>query len=308
MSQLTEKTEGETTPNRLVSLKVLVFLFFGGEANLIKFYFLYQPHFFAALVNMYAFLPAHMQQLGFTLYDIRLVTLISALVSIIGPILVGFFLDRIAVKRPSGYGKWLRVLLFIFFILAGLAFGALLLVPAMFVPERVSSDPSVTFSCNDNHAHVFIKKNKTSETCEDLAGLSGDLKVFNCRYACKTDDNFKVLYEQLESSKVIPEKVRDLASLQSDENSASVDYEYDDALPEAALLIQAPTQKPVIQPPHVCVVNSTLQINCFVYLDGNVVKLPNRIGAKNGENDTLIFGDEYCIHPLGEVCVLDRKN
>lgn len=143
--------------------------------------------------------------------------------------------------------------------------------------------------------------------CQNLEGLTGDLKVFNCRYACKTSDNFKVLYEQLESSKVIPERFRDLASLQSGENSASVDYDYDENLPEPASLVAAPTQKPLIQPPHVCVVNSTLQINCFVYLDGNVVKLPQRVGGKNGENDTLNFGDEYCIHPLGKswVCVFD---
>lgn len=126
---------------------------------------------------MYAFLPSHMQYLGFKLYDIRLITLISALVSIIGPLIVGFILDRVAVKRPSAYGKWLRILLFIFFILAGLAFGLLLLVPRQILHVEVTSDPSVTFSCNANSAHVFIKKNKTQESCESLEGLKGEVGI-----------------------------------------------------------------------------------------------------------------------------------
>lgn len=252
---------------------------------------------------MYAFLPSHMQSLGFKLYDIRLITLIAALVSIIGPIIIGFILDRIAVKKPSGYGKWLRILLFIFFILAGLGFGALLLVPAQMTPIPVTSDPDITFSCNENQAHVLIKKNRTDGTCSNLEGLQGVLKVFDCNYACKTSDNMKSLYNQLESDKVIPERIQDLASVQSGENSGSdydPDYE-DNILPEPAALIQAPTQKPIIQPPHVCILNSTGQSNCFVFLEGNVVALPDRVGAKKGENDSLIAGDDYCVYKLGEL-------
>jgi hypothetical protein len=252
---------------------------------------------------MYAFLPAHMKLLGFTLYDIRLITLIAALVSILGPIIFGFVLDRVAVKRPSAYGKWLRILLFIFFILAGLAFGALLLVPTQIAPKEVSVDPNVTFSCNDNHAHVFIRKNKADQ-CSHLEGKQGELKVFNCSYACKTSENFKILYDQLQTDKIIPYgRLQELASIQSSENS---DYDsnldYDEELPQPESLIQAPTEKPLIQPPHICLAGQSKddRMNCFVYLDGNVLKLPNRVGGANDENHTVIFEDEYCIHPLGE--------
>lgn len=280
MSQLAEKTEN-MTPNRLISLKVLVFFFFG------------------ALQCMYAFLPYHMQALGFTLYDIRLVTLISALISIIGPLIIGFILDRLTIKRPAAYGKWLRIFLFIFFILAGLMFGSLLLLSPSTPGDE--SEISVTFSCNDHGGFVYIRKNVTDGHCKSLEGLHGGLKLFNCSYTCETPENFNYFSQQSDINKNLPERIVNLSNGTSSENIAS---EYDDypdvsdSLPEPASLIQAaPTQSTIIPPPHICL-NNTKDGHCHVYITGSEIKMANMTGAKLSEDQTNQFNEEWCKHPL----------
>lgn len=130
------------------------------------------------------------------------------------------------------------------------------------------------------------------------------MKLFNCNYACKTSENFKVLYDQLDTNKVLPERIQDISNLASNENTGSeYEIDYDENLPEPAPLIQAQSQKPTIAPPHVCLDNSGPNknlTNCIVQLDGKTLMLPEREGAKLNEEDLKAFGEGYCIHPLGE--------
>ncbi|XP_070508871.1 uncharacterized protein SP1173 [Chironomus tepperi] len=279
---MTEKTE-YVTPNRLVSLKVLVFLFFG------------------ALQCMYAFLPHHMEYLGFTRYDIRLITFASALVSIIGPLIVGFILDRLSIKRPSAYGKWLRILLFIFFILAGVFFGSLLLISPGQMKE-VDSDDSVTFSCRDNGGYIYARKDLTDGQCKNLEGLTGELKLIKCSYTCETPENFKD-FSQRSKLQEDPNKSTDTKSSQvdSDENT-SADYDYSELTPgpelgpEPAALI-SPTSSPLIPPPHICLTNTEFG-HCHVYLNESVIVLPDVKAAKWDDSQINEFNEDWCKHPL----------
>lgn len=243
-----------------------------------------------------------MEWLGFTRDEIRTVTLFAALVSIIGPLIVGFILDRVSVKRPGSYGKWLRVLLFICFIATGIFFGLLLIV----TPEHhqtVEIDPRVTFSCNDHGGHLFIKR-VNNETCPDLNGRSGSLKLLNCSYTCEMPENFKYLYHPSVARQPAFERLQEPIASSSEGPSEEDDYDEktsygDESLPQPESLVAAPTQKPSIPPPHICVNNGT-NVNCNVYLDGVTISLPRVDGAEIKEGDQNNFSDLWCKHPLGK--------
>lgn len=244
-----------------------------------------------------------MEWLGFTRHEIRTVTLAAALVSIIGPLLVGFILDRVSLNLPASYGKWLRVLLFICFIAAGIFFGLLLIIS----PEQqeiLDKDPKATFSCDDHGGHLFIKRINNG-TCENLSSQSGHLKLYNCSYTCELPENFKYLYH---SSVAYQKNNPAFARIQTDPNLAShegpseeEDYDEnksynDENLPQPEALT-VPTQPPIIAPPHICISNGTNQ-NCHVYLDGVTINLHSVEGTQREGDDNNQFSDNWCKHPL----------
>lgn len=244
-----------------------------------------------------------MEWIGFTRSEIRLVTLVSALVSIIGPLIVGFILDRVSVKRPGSYGKWLRALLFLCFIATGVFFALLL----MFEPAHrnvIDEGPSSTFSCDDHGGHLFVRR-IDNETCDNINGRNGHLKLLNCTYTCELPENFKYLYNQ---TVVQPPKNEPLfEKLQVDPNAPSaesgVDDDYDGLSsyeePQAEAIRQAPTEPPIITPPHICVNNGSIS-NCHVYLPGVTINLREIEGTGLNENDVNKFSDNWCKHPLSK--------
>lgn len=247
-----------------------------------------------------------MEYLGFTRGEIRTVTLIAALVSIIGPLIVGFILDRVAVKRPASYGKWLRVLLFICFIGAGIFFPMLLYIE----PEHhqvINKNQKATFSCNDNGGHLFVNRIE-NETCDGVKD-SGSLNLLNCTYTCEMPENFKYLSDPaVAHHKEHPalEKLREepLSEGPSEEDDYDENRSYND-LPAPEAIIQVPTQAPVINPPHICIGNGS-NVNCHVYLDGSIIKLAKVETTELG-NQTERFSDNWCTHPLGKSFFFMRK-
>lgn len=260
-------------------------------------------YYFSALQCLYAYLPNHMAWLGFTRGEIRTITLIASLVSTIGPLIVGFILDRVSVKRPASYGKWLRVLLFICFIAAGIFFGLLLLITPEY-HKVVGKDPTSTFSCNDNGAHLFVRR-INNDTCENLNGQGGHLKLYNCSYTCEMPENFKTLYHKdVAHQKNIPsynEKLQEEPFSSSERPSDEDDYDENKSYNDENLLPSpealTATQPPTIPPPHICFDNGT-NVNCHVYLDGDVIHLKRVEGTEKDENESTRFSDNWCTHPL----------
>lgn len=101
----------------LISLKCLLFIFFGGVGCL------------------FPFLPLHMTKIGLTIENIRFVSMISPAVAIVGPLIAGPIADKLASRQSkndkSSTGRYLRVMIAVACIFSALFYPLLLLVPTV---------------------------------------------------------------------------------------------------------------------------------------------------------------------------------
>lgn len=241
-----------------------------------------------------------MEHLGFNRSEIRWITMIAALVSMIGPLLVGFIMDRIAVQKPSVYGKYLRILLFICLIAGSLLFGALLLLPAANQPKSPEEIPPVTFACDLNGAHVYQKHCSSSEPCQDLLGETGGLKLTNCSYTCQSPENFEHLYTPFPNR--VQHASAQLAQLQEGNSPEDDDSNYDEQIalnqPDGLTEQTALPEKHIV-PPHICFRSKN---HCHVYIEnGPVISLEDVKMRPSTANDSNMFGDNWCKYPLGNI-------
>lgn len=170
------KEQSEHLINRnLVALVVVVFLFYGG------------------LSCLYSTLVPHLLELGFTSHEISYILTIVALVSVIGPVVFGPLTDRIADRRKATYGRYLQYIIAILLILGAIAYGLLLLVPA--VRRLPSHAPMVSFGCDKNGAIIFQERCTEEKTCFHWDKEQvGSLVLTNCSYTCQNPTKFENLY------------------------------------------------------------------------------------------------------------------
>ncbi|KAK0176210.1 hypothetical protein PV328_000368 [Microctonus aethiopoides] len=155
----------------LISLKCLLFIFFGGMGCL------------------FPFLSLHMLALGLTIDEIRVVSMISPLVAIIGPLIAGPLADKLATRQGSklSNGRYLRVMIALACFLSAVFYSLLLLVP---VVERIELPrehrPTLKFSCNREGATVLQERNNEFSTCYNWTSESRVCAILlrNCDYAC----------------------------------------------------------------------------------------------------------------------------
>ncbi|CRL08087.1 CLUMA_CG020920, isoform A [Clunio marinus] len=278
-------TENSTKQNHLITLKILIFLFFG------------------AIQCVYVYLPNHMEWLGFSLNDTRNITAIASLVSVICPIILGIILDRLAIKRPGNYGKWLRVSLFICYILAGIFFALLYFIPQE--PKTLKGNKlDVFFSCNDNGG--YISEKRLNDECDVHAGHSGNIKLLDCDYTCKPPNSVSMAYLPDHLKKTSPfEKIQLGPEVLSEGPSQEEDYDEnasynEENLPLSGALTAAPTDAPIIPPPHICIKNAS-NINCHVYLR-NITKFIN-LDVETIEDTGIVneFSQTRCKHSLASI-------
>ncbi|XP_001605410.1 uncharacterized protein LOC100121799 isoform X2 [Nasonia vitripennis] len=167
----------------LISLKFLLFFFFGGMGCLLPF------------------LPLHMLAVGLTAQEIRLISMIAPAVAILGPLIAGPLADRVAASRyrlqsnglsdqkpaqPSN-GRYLRIMIAVCCVFSALFYALLLVVP---VVKRVDLPhelrPSVRFSCDERGAVVHQERCRDAIGCHRWSNedLVGSLRLEKCDYAC----------------------------------------------------------------------------------------------------------------------------
>ncbi|XP_043284527.1 uncharacterized protein SP1173 isoform X2 [Venturia canescens] len=161
----------------LISLKCLLFLFFGGMGCL------------------FPFLPLHMLAVGLTLEEARLVSMISPLVALLGPLIASPIADKLAGRQgtnekaaaAASTGRYLRVMIAIACFLSAIMYSLLLLVP---VVERIELPrerrPTLKFSCDQDGATVLQERSRDFSTCYNWTSESRVCAILlrNCNYGC----------------------------------------------------------------------------------------------------------------------------
>ncbi|KAL7293937.1 hypothetical protein TKK_0012667 [Trichogramma kaykai] len=196
----------------LLSLKCLLFFFFGGLGCLLPF------------------LPLHMLAVGLEPREIRTISMIAPTVAVLGPLIAGPLADRVAAatrrasssppsavivgnvesslrRRARGggddqSGRYLRVMIACCCVFSALFYSLLLTVPSV---QRIvlpaEQRPGVKFSCDArgavvhqercrNDQHLGCHRWSHDDVDEDDASLRalGRLRLKQCEYACYPPD------------------------------------------------------------------------------------------------------------------------
>lgn len=258
--------------------------------------------FYAGLGSLYGTLVPHIISLGFYESEIRIILTVVALISLIGPLIVGPLTDRIADRRRSLYGSYLRNTIAVLLVLGAIAYGLLLLVPT--VHRSPVSQPSVSFGCDANGAIIFQESCTEEETCFHWEKKKfGQLILVNCSYTCQNPSQIENLYNPWIKSSVQPPIVAESTSREKQE-----EYDYSDAGAEDTVAatdrVRREVEQVFVEPPHLCLKkvddNGNEYIDkCHVYTsDSDSLKVDAALrGATNQENETR--NAKWCNYPLG---------
>lgn len=276
------KPERELVNRSLVSLKLVLFLFYGG------------------LGCLYSTLTPHMINIGLNYNESRIILIVAPIVSMIGPLIAGPLADRIAARRQASAGTCLRVIGALFMFLAIIFYTLLLAVPS--VSRSAARRPLVSFGCDSDGAIIFQERCTEEKTCFHWKNEKmGSLILTNCSYTCQNPTQFESLYNPW--AKVSPSPPTET----SREKGESPDYDYDDSLNEyvSAERNRRQIEQVFVEPPHLC----TKKVNdkgvevldrCHVYtedLKSLTVQATLR-SATNQENET--HSADWCNYPLGK--------
>lgn len=205
---MSAKSESEQIFNKsLAALVAVIFLFYGG------------------LSCLYSTLVPHLIELGFTSHEISSILTIVALVSVIGPLVFAPLIDLIADRRKAQFGRYLQFILALLLILGSIAYGLLLLVPA--VQRTPSKEPLVTFGCDPSGAVIFQQRCTEEKTCYHWEGKRpGSLDVINCAYTCQNPEKFENFYHEWvpETKPVEPvaQQIKDISSTSKEDDYDSL--------------------------------------------------------------------------------------
>lgn len=277
------KQETQLVNRNLITLKVVLFLFYGG------------------LACIYSSLAPHMIELGLNYNESRIILIIAPLVSLIGPLVAGPLADRIAAKKQSLSGKYLRIMIAISVILAAILYAILLSVP--FVSRSEARRPLVSFGCDADGAIIFQERCTEEKSCFHWkTEKTGSLILTNCSYTCQNPTQFENLYNEWTKASVPP-----TATISRDRHD---DYDYDESAAEkndySSERGKRELEPVFVEPPHLCSKKKNgngeeVVDRCHVYTQDSKSLTVQAIlrSATNQENDT--HSAEWCTYPLGKL-------
>lgn len=252
----------------LFSLRCVLFCFFGG------------------LGCLFPFLPLHMKEVGLTINEAHIVSIVAPLIAALGPLIVCPLADRIG---GSG-GRSMRMLLSVTVLLAALCYALLMCVPTVqrFEPRQ----PAVNFSCEPRGAAVLQERCMESGCYEWPEENIGPLMLSNCYYDCEMKPQQAALDNKMETTTEI-----------------SIDQGIDDYDESGYGPLEVDIQKNYedqnerrkyhsvsnVTPPHLCSMDETEQKICHVYTNSSISLTINAslLQASNMEAES-----EWCRYPL----------
>lgn len=230
---------------------------------------------------------------GLNYEESRIISIVAPLISIIGPLTVGILADKLAGKKGSQTGKYLRVLIAICMLGAAIFYAILLAVPTL--QRWEARRPQVSFACDGDGAMIFQERCTDEKTCYHWKKEKvGSLILTNCSYTCQKPSQFEKLYNPwLKGSPEPPT-----------ESVSSEDYGEDD-YDTGRNRRNVEVERVLVEPPHICQTpeNPEETKMCHVYTeDAHKIVINAKLqGATNQENET--HSAEWCKYPLdGFMC------
>ncbi|RZF46087.1 hypothetical protein LSTR_LSTR004800 [Laodelphax striatellus] len=252
----------------LISLKCVLFLFFGGLGCIL------------------AFLPLHMRDVGLTGDESRIVSIVTPCVAIIGPLIFGPLADRWgAGSGGTQYSQHMRGLLAFCLILGAVAYSALLAVPT--VSRLQQRNPELSFRCNEHGA--FVAQEKCQETpCHDWPRDNiGSIFLTHCRYDDCIGDRNKSDFFTVTTPYTVPDNDDD-----DDDNEGSGSTLTSETSTSSKKILG----EIVADNPHLCFTKDERTI-CHVYT--NSTKQLTLNVTLTTTPDTYLYDPEWCRYPLG---------
>ncbi|XP_012525865.1 uncharacterized protein LOC105830811 isoform X2 [Monomorium pharaonis] len=270
----------------LLSLKCLLFIFFGGIGCL------------------FPFLPLHMMKAGLSIENIRFVSMVSPAIAILGPLIAGPIADKLAGCQSnndkSSTGRYLRVMIAVACIFSALFYSLLMLVPTVDRALPAGKSPQLKFNCDRRGAMVRQERCQNRFGCHrwtDYDSGVGAMLLENCNYACYPTSlrrwqlitrtttfrsNVDVeadLFDGSGETTVIPLNSQLYAQENRDETKKVRRYVIEN------------------EPPHLCYKDEDNNIVCHVYTEySGTLPVNGSLGqALNPENE-----NEWCAYPVFE--------
>lgn len=266
----------------LISIKVVLFLFYGG------------------LAVLYTTLTPHMDSIGLNFNESRIILIVAPLISIIGPLIAGPLADRLAARKQEISGKCLRITIAIIIVLAAIAYSVLLSVPS--VSRSQSRRPLVSFGCDSNGAIIFQERCSEEKSCYHWNDeKQGSLILTNCSYTCQKPTQFENLYiEWIKGSSVVT-PIETSKERNTDEYNDYNEENENGSSERGKRAIEIPQ----VEPPHLCSkrtneLGEEVIDRCHVYTgDSTFIDVHVTLrSATNQENET--HSAEWCNYPLGK--------